>query len=476
MSGTYKKGIAQGRAGVWYRFSAEQQAVTESIDGRAGVVVQGSWGNVDEVSYLTNKSQVEEAFGTEGTAGVINKLFDGGISEVFAIRATGDDAEKATLTLNTKSGDMGANEGELVLELKCPGTRQIQLQLKANLGDPTLKTLTIFEDTTVLEEFPIVAGIEVDEVQSIIDMLANSQYVAVKQAPEHDDSSIVEAVATTEFTGGVDPTITVDSYADALVKLEKYRVNTLSLDTVDEDVIALAQEYVNRLFDNGKFVILVVATKADADFQQKILQARGLNDRNVVLIDGAGYTDSKGNVVDEEEIAAQYAAMVASTSSKYATTLMPVENAFALVSSYSTDEYRNANVSGLVTLSIDDFDRIVIERGITTLSKLDPEIEDAGWKKIKRLKTRNEMFYRLIKRLAQYISRTNNDDEGREFLRGQAILELDEMAQEKKIAPEFDVVQTDEIEGPDKVSFDIRAYDYDSLEEIYEHFVLREIR
>lgn len=476
MAGTYREGIPEYRSGVFQRFSAEAVATPDLLDGRVAVVVQSPWGLTDKVTHLTSPTQIEQTFGTGATTEVINRVFDGGASEVFAIRLDGEDAKKGSLTLETSSGeDEPKTGGSVNLELICPGTRELSLQVKAGLGDNSFKTITVIEDGKALEELYIPTGEGIDEVEALIEGSLNSSYFRVSDEGNHDETTTIDPIATISFTGGVDPTVTTESYSNAFIELEKYRVNTLALDTVDMDVITLAQEYVNRLYDNGKYVILVAGTEENDPLGKRIETARSLNDRNVVLL-GPGYVNARGEKIDGAQIAAQIAGIVAATPSSRSTTHAPIIGAVSLIDTYSSDDYKAANLGGLVTLSVDDDNQIVLERGVTTLTTLDPEIEDEGWKKIKRLKTRNELFFRVSKKLSPLVRDTTPDKDGIEYLRGQATDVLKLMNSEKKIADDYSIELTDEITGADKVSFVIRVYDYDTLEEIYLHYVFRHVQ
>lgn len=285
-----------------------------------------------------------------------------------------------------------------------------------------------------------------------------------------DKNTVIPSVATLEFEGGVDPTITNLSYSNAFEKLDRYRFNTLCLDTVTESVVDLAVDFTQRLYENGRYTILIAGTPSSNTLQDSINKAKAINKRNVVLVD-RGYINASGVAIDEAMVAAQIAGLVAATSSTVSNTGDVLDGSVSLIRSYSNDEYEDAISGGLLTLSLNDNDQVVIESAITTLTELEDGIEDKGWMKIKRSKVRNEMFSRITQALAGKGPKTPPDDNGEGYIRGLILDVLKEMAAERKIAPNYTVIPTEEIDEPDSISYQLQVYDYDTLEKIYLDYV-----
>lgn len=284
--------------------------------------------------------------------------------------------------------------------------------------------------------------------------------------------SVIEPFATLDFTGGTSGTVTVESYADALAKLEKYRFTTFAADSVDEKVVALVREFVNNLYENGRYTITVIGTPAELELDEKIEIAKDLNNRNVVAV-GSGYIGADGAPVDEAVFAAQIAGLIASTPSNTAITATAFKDSKGLINSYTNKEYEDAIDGGLLTLSLNENNEPAIEAGITTLTDLEEGIEDKGWMKIKRVRVRNEMFDRITLALAPKRSKLTPNDNGRSFALATITNVLDELVSENKIAGNYQVTITDENTEPDSVSYMIAAYDYDALEKFYLHYKFR---
>lgn len=292
------------------------------------------------------------------------------------------------------------------------------------------------------------------------------------QTPDPMEGSVVQEVAALYLTGGSNGTVDVNTYSEGLVKLGKYRVNTIAVDSTDSDVQILAQEFVNNQNDAGKFCILVLGLDPELDIISGMEQAWDIDDRYVVLV-GNGYFDAKGRHFNGFLMAAQIAGMIAAYPTNQSITHKIIQNAVKLDETYTNEEYEDCLTNGLLMLSLDELDNIVVDCGINTLHTLVYGIDDAGWKKIKRVKTRLEIYWRVTIALTPCIGNIVNDPAGRGDVLSRITTVLENMFNENKIADDYEVVETDEITGPDSISYDIRVYDYDMLEKYYLHYIFR---
>lgn len=324
------------------------------------------------------------------------------------------------------------------------------------------------------EKAPYKAGytlntrVQKDDDKSYKTVVQTAITIEVDDLSEKD--SVITPVATQDFTGGANPVITNESYSNAFTQLEKYRYNTLVVDTVNEDVVNLAAEFVNRLYENGRYTILVVGCPSDFSLYERIKRAQNFNNHNIVCV-GSGYIATDGSAVDEALIASQIAGMIAYYPCNRAITAKKLNGSSRLITGYTTEDYERAIESGLLTLSLDDDNNVVVEAGITTLTDLEKGIDDKGWKKIKRTKTRNELFLRVTRILNPIRSDVTPDDNGKAYVQALISGVIQEMAAENKLANEYQITITNEIDEPDSICFDIQVYDYDVIEKFYLHYI-----
>ncbi len=471
--GTEKAGTAVETADATFSFSKNQLTVTFSNvpEGyKPSVRVKGQ---VGILGFLPGKFYDTEL--SNGTKHIITYNPGAPINGEMTIEAclTKDKIQVLKSCTYTCAEAEEDKEFTIPLELKYPGDKKLNLQIKQDLKNEDIKLLSILEDGEVVESLEFVTAEDENEIENLKQALEDSKFINGTGYPEEElTTSTVQETASQSFSGGANPVITNQSYSDAFEVLEKYRFTTLAIDTVESDVKEMAVEYVNQLYENGRYVILTLGTDSRTTLSELLKEAASYNNRNVVLV-GPGYIDADNKKVEEYELAGQVAGMIASYPSNRAITNKELTGAVKLIRGYSHEDYKRAVQGGLVTLSINELDQVVIENGNTTLINPEKGIEDLGWKKIKRTKTRNEIFYDIDIELAPYVADVTPDDDGAYFVIGLISNVLNRKVADKKIAPDYAINLTTEIQEPDSFSYEIVVYDYDSLEKIYLHYKFR---
>ena len=120
----------------------------------------------------------------------------------------------------------------------------------------------------------------------------------------------------------------------------------------------------------------------------------------------------------------------------------------------------------MVSLSPDG--SVWYDTGINTLTAPDSDTQDAGWKKIRRVKTRFELIDRLDRELGPKVGKVSCDSDGVADIiqTGQRV--LDAMANEGKLLSGATFTEdSSNPHGGDSAWFVIQADDIDSLEKIY---------
>ena len=127
----------------------------------------------------------------------------------------------------------------------------------------------------------------------------------------------------------------------------------------------------------------------------------------------------------------------------------------------------------MLTFSVSSSGGVWIEQGINSLITLSAN-NDAGWKKIKRVKVRFELMQRVSDTLEPLIGNINNDPDGRANVIQVANGVCERMVAENKLLAGANFVL--DPENPptgDSAWFCLFGDDIDSLEKIYNTFMFR---
>jgi hypothetical protein len=328
----------------------------------------------------------------------------------------------------------------------------------------------------LLERFTYMSPEDGDHVTAFVNAAnaMNSAYFSVtKLADSEYPLAVIDQAA---FTPGTDPTINVAAYSHAYEQLEAERWNILSIDTNDTAIHVLTQMFLNRVYQNGKFVMGVIgepATGPDAvPFNTRLIHAAAYNDYQIVYV-GNGWVDIAGAVHEGWLAAARVAGEIAGTPSNEATTRLAVRNAVALTEKLRNWHVERALTSGMFVFTRSSANTVWIEQGINTLV-LPRGNQDIGWKKIKRVKVRFELFDRLIRTIDPLVGRLNNDPDGRMTIVQLGNGVCNAMVSERKLLPGAYV--TEDPDNPpkgDSAWFLVFADDIDALEKLYFAFGFR---
>lgn len=287
-----------------------------------------------------------------------------------------------------------------------------------------------------------------------------------------DSSEKLQTIDQKEIEGGTDPAVNVAAYSAAFEVLEAYRWNVLSLDTVDTQIQSVMQLFLNRIYNGGKFCMGVIGEPASVDFDTRLRHASAYNDYQIVYV-GNGFTDISGNVYEGYMAAARIAGLIAGTPSNESITHAAITEAVELTEMLTNNQHERAIKAGALMFSVSAADTVWVEQGINTLV-LPTAKEDDGWKKIKRVKVRFELFQRLNDTVEVLIGRINNDPDGRATVIQVSNGVCQTMVSEKKLLAGAHVeLDTDNPPEGDSAWFLVYADDIDALEKMYYAFKFR---
>ena len=464
MGAFFMKGEQKVRPGVYKRYeNRETSPVAGADDGKCAATLRSNWGPIGKAVTLESDADITKYFGNGGENGTTDcpaLQFKGGASLVYAVRL-GNGGTQGTYEINDSAGT-----AVLKLTLKYPGSRAFNVTIRPTLADATKKELLILEGTEQLEKVEFAAG--GNEAASLLAACAetNSDFFTLSAVAE--SANAIADIDQKAITPGTDPDITEGAYSAAFEILEaaKYRWNCIAIDTNDTSTQLMLQLFLNRIYKNGKATIGFIGEPSSVDFETRLVHASAFNDYQIVYV-GNGYTDLTGKVYEGWRAAAYISGLVAGTPSDQSITHAAITGAVDVTETLTNNQYERAIKAGMLTFSVSAANTVWVEQGINTLV-VPGANDDAGWKKIKRVKVRFELFQRIDDTVEPQIARINNDDDGRKTVVQICNAVCNSMVAEKKLQPGA-YVEEDPENPPkgDSAWFLVYADDIDALEKMY---------
>jgi hypothetical protein len=460
------------RPGVYNRYSNRGTTDnTGAIYGICAVPIHASWGPLETVNLFTapEVEKLKSMYGTGGTVNAALELFNGGASKVYVYRlGTGGTAG----TVNLK--DTASTPADvLTVSALYPGNRNLSVTIRAKLSDSLQKELIVTEGTEILETFDFAAksSDSPSEIDTLIATVAEagSQYITLKQVAA--GSGEIATVSSAALAGGTDPTVVTSDYSNAFNALEAYRFNAITVDTCDDAVKSLLQEYIDRVYESGKWSYAVIGDPTSVGWANRLARAAQCNDKLGIYV-GGGWNDSTGPI-DGYQAVCRICGLISSTPASQSVVHSEIPGAVSLIENLSNTAYEDAITHGMLAISMDANGNVQLDSQVTTLVKPGKD-EDKGWEHIRRLVTRNETMDRVDRALAPLVGKVNCDSDGVSSAMQTAQKVLDAMIGEKKLADGATIyVDPSKPALVDSAWFIIDADDLDSLEKIYLHYRFR---
>lgn len=388
----FKLGEIKKRPNVYVRWKDVGAPAPRATNlGVCAAIVQSNWGEVGK-PFRIERAQMDNLKAVVGSgvaADTLRQAFLGGATYIEVLRV-GQGGKKATLTLG--------NDGDaLTFTTLYETDRQLQVITRESL-DGNSKDFIILENGRNLESHTITSGInEVDDLKAA---LANSSYLQFVNG----SATTIPVGLTVDATGGTNPNATTEDYVENFETINKKFWDALILDTTDLSIKAAANSFIRRRLEGGGRSFFVTAvTDPTQSIEVSITEAKSYNNFCTVLVGNGARTvetDLTGPLA-----AARIAGMITSSSYKSGLTRAVIAGATELIGEPTDSEYGDANENGLLTFSYNPDGMVQVERGINTLVSLGPD-EDAGWKKIRRVKIR----YRLIEEVSYKIDQKLRQD------------------------------------------------------------------
>lgn len=464
----YNDGESKTRPGVYQRYTNVGQAATPGAkDGICAIPVRSFWGPLGKVVRNTGIKELEQNYGSaeygaNHTIPAAVQLFRGGAAVVYTYRV-GTGGTAASKVLDTV----------ITVTAKHPGAVTMAVSVQSKLGDSSTKVFSVYFGTEKVEEWEFAADGEAESA-NLINATANSAYVVITASATVAEVSAV-SVANGALTGGVNPTVTNADYSAAYAAFEPYYYNTICLDVDDDTGLTLSkllQTYLDEAYRKGKLGIAVVGEKTTVAFASRLSHARAFNDEKVVYL-GGGWKAGTENL-DGALAIAYTSGVIASTAANRGITHTVIQGATELLESLTYAQYEDAINAGMLLPSMAPDGLIWYDSAINTLVTPDETTQDDGWKKIRRVKVRFELFDRLDRALAPKVGKVSADTDGVADVVQTGMRVLSAMTIEGKIRP--GAVFVEDPDRPfkgDSAWFIIQADDIDSLEKIYLQYQFR---
>lgn len=465
----FRSGEQKVRPGVYIRVQNVGQPVVPALpNGIVAAVFRSNWGPIQTPTVIETAEVISEKFGVSASLDMLQEAFRGGCKKIVGVRVGGA-GTPAQVTLT----DSNTTAEQVVkITTKYPGTRgnNFTVTIRDSLASTNMKEFLLFEGSTQL--LKLTFDTDTSEPTNLVTVINESGNPYVEAEKLADGNGTVKNVPNTALQGGTDPTITNENVLSALTTLEAEDWNVLVVDS-EEDVTLFAsiQAYIDRVRESGKRVMAVLSQPTTTDLVTRLATARSFNDPAIVFVlNGFEYSD--GKVVEGYKAAGRVAGMIASADITESLTHAVVSGAVAVKGALSNTDIENAINNGAIAFTYNAQKQVQIEQGITTFITPTADM-DMGWRKIRRVRTRDVLIDRISATWDSLVGKINNDKNGRATLLAAAQGVINQMVTEGALIS--GTIYEDPANPPqgDSAWFVIQVDDTDSAEKLYLTFQFR---
>ncbi len=471
MAGRYSIGETKVRPGIYFR--QENGGGDEAVgatNGIAAVAFKANWGKLGEVVTVENPADIATLFGDDSgsnsNVSILNAIFAGGASQILAVRV-GSGGTNAAITLK----DTASTAADVVtLTAKYAGTRALAVTIKDSLSITTMRECIIYSGTTELSKVLFAKG-NAGEVDALVAAINGSEDCVVVATKVADGNGLMASVTQTAFTtAGVSPTIANTDYDAAFTLLEATKWNSICVDSNDTTVHALLKAFITRANDAGLMGVAFVGEPTSVAFATRKTNAAAFNSENMAYClngFGIGSVDYEG--WKAAALAAGYYAYLPSNDSM---THKQIPGATRIIGALTNTQVVECLQSGALVFTVSASGNVWFEQGINTLVSLRAD-QDAGWKKLRRVKTRYELIDRINVATENVVGNVNNDDNGRATFLALCNGVGADMIAEGKLQTFEASESTSNLPRGDSAWFVFDVLDNDSMEHIYLTYMFR---
>ena len=243
------------------------------------------------------------------------------------------------------------------------------------------------------------------------------------------------------------------------------------VDTNDAAVHTLIATHVARVFQEGAYTMATVAEPSSVEIETRMQHAAAFNDEKIHYVLNP-YIGTDGVEYEGYMLAARIGGLICAGAANASLTHTVISGAAGLKETLNSGTIKKALKSGCLVLSTSKSKQVWIEKAINTLVTLSKD-QDAGWKKIRRVKERFELMDRVEQTTEVLIGQVDNDTDGRAAVIAAAQRVVDAMVGEKKLLSGTVIEDEGNPAQGDSAWFIIAVDDLDSIETIYLTFRFR---
>lgn len=404
---TFQPGETKVRPGVYFRIEnvgGTEPGVTPS--GIVAALVKASWGPPGTVRVIEGGlTELESVYGAN-VSRAAKEAIRGGAARLLTVRLGSDGQHASTVLTDTSETAVDV----VRLQLRYPGDVPFSVTVRDSLADDTKRELILYRGTTKVQTVLFDKG--TNEPQALVDALADSPWVIATKLADGDGQ--IADVTQQAFSGGQDPQPTAEDVTSALALLERESWNVLIVDSEDPAIHASIQAFIDRLREEGKRVMGVVGESTSVPLDTRLTNAASFNDPAIVYVVN-GFQTSAGEVVEGAAAAGRVAGMVASAPITASLTHAVVQGAVSVVGALTSAEIERCIQAGALCFTTNAAGQVQIEYGITTFVTPTADL-DAGWKKIRRVRTRDALIERILAAWDPLTGKVANSPDGRATL------------------------------------------------------------
>ena len=453
MAGIFTDGVAQVRPGAYFNVNTNDGvSIVGAKDGIVAALFEGTFGPLNTVQEISDSRDVYKIYGNGGKVDILDLAFLGGADTVLAVRVgSGGTAAKTQL-------------GEIcTITAKYPGTRDFSVTVKDSLTEENHKTVSFYSGTREIESYSIEKNGST-EGAALKEAMAQSANFTVAV---NTDGALTD-VAQQAFTKGTDPTADADAYQAGLDCLESVYCNAVCMATDMAAHHLLLKTFLDRAYENGFFACGFVAENPETELSARISHALTFNDEKIAYVLNAKAVRN-GTELTGYQVAAIAAGMYASYASNKSLTHKVLEGVTELSEVLTPSQMTEAEQKGCLVISKSAEGKVWIDNAINSLVER-PESREAGWKKLRRTKTRFELMYRMNTTADGLVGNVDNDKNGRETVIAKLNEVANAMVQEGKLISCTVAEHPDKAANADYAYFLIDVVDKDSLEHLYLYY------
>lgn len=471
MSGIFKKGEQKIRPGVYFRQENGGVDTPASLVSIVAAVFQANWGPIGKAVTLSSANEIFDYFGDDSgeksNVKILNDVFSGGASLVKAIRV-GAEGTCSSTKLKDTTEESGTDV--VTLTAKYPGTLPLSVTIRDSISYSTRRECIIYTGTRELMKVTFAKG-EGEPAALVAAINADSSSIVTAEKTD-DGNGTLKAVNQEAFTTpGVSPTITNKDYSAAFDLLETDASwDLLCVDSDSTDIHALVKSFISRATDGGLMAMAVVGEPISQEYSTRVKNAAAFNTPNIVYtLNGFERGEER---YEGWRAAAVVAGRISSLPTNDSVTHKAIDGATAIVGPLTNAQVEECLGNGALVFSMSRSGNVWIEQGINTLVELAAN-QDAGWKKIRRTRTRYELIQRIDLATEGLIGSVDDDSNGRATVIALAQGVINTMIAEKKLISGSIIEDPDNAPTSDSAWFVISVDDLDSMEKIYLTYYFR---